>query len=170
MGLIDPQVLGRLFDAHADALVLYARQWTDSAEDVVQDAFLALARQGNFPERAIAWLHRAVRNGAIDASRRAGRRRKREEHGARPEVWFAATDDAIDAARASQALGSLAAELRETIVARLWGGLTFEEVAKLQGCSLTTAHRRYQAGLQVLQERLDPSCPNSKQATSSKLG
>ena len=44
---------------------------------------------------------------------------------------------------------------REAIVARLWGGLTFEEVARLQGCSLTTAHRRYQAGLARLHARLE---------------
>ena len=42
-------------------------------------------------------------------------------------------------------------------MARLWGGLTLEEVARLQGCSTTTAHRRYRAGLARLQERL--ACP-----------
>ena len=41
------------------------------------------------------------------------------------------------------------------IVARLWGGLTFEEVGRLAGCSPPTAHRRYQAGLAELRERLE---------------
>jgi RNA polymerase sigma-70 factor (ECF subfamily) len=46
-------------------------------------------------------------------------------------------------------------ELREVIVARLWGGLTFEAVAALAGTSVPTAHRRYQAGLAQLRERLE---------------
>ena len=48
-----------------------------------------------------------------------------------------------------------ALELREVIVARLWGGLTFEEIAQLVGCSLPTAHRRYHVGLTELRERMD---------------
>jgi RNA polymerase sigma-70 factor (ECF subfamily) len=36
--------------------------------------------------------------------------------------------------------------------------LTFEEIARIQGCSLTTAHRRYQAGLARLKDRLEPQC------------
>jgi RNA polymerase sigma-70 factor (ECF subfamily) len=52
-------------------------------------------------------------------------------------------------------LAELASELREVIVARLWGGLTFAEIAELVGCSLATAQRRYQAGLNELKERLE---------------
>jgi RNA polymerase sigma-70 factor (ECF subfamily) len=52
-------------------------------------------------------------------------------------------------------LAELALELREVIVARLWGGLTFAEIAEMVGCSLATAQRRYQAGLIELRERLE---------------
>jgi RNA polymerase sigma factor (sigma-70 family) len=160
MGRIGPETLSRLFDEHAAALVLYARQWSDAPEDIVQDAFVALARQDSEPERMVAWLYRVVRNGAIDASRQSLRRRRRERRAADREAapggsWFAATDDRIDAERASRLLADLDLETREVIVARLWGGLTFEEVARLQGCSLTTAHRRYQAGLARLHARLE---------------
>ncbi|MGO9466532.1 MAG: RNA polymerase sigma factor [Isosphaeraceae bacterium] len=162
MGRIGPEILGRLFDEHAAALVLFARQWCDAPEDIVQDAFLALARQESQPDRAVAWLYRVVRNGAIAASRQSRRRRHREQRSASRECdpapggsWFAATDDRIDAEHAALLLADLDGETREVIVARLWGGLTFEEVARLQGCSLTTAHRRYQAGLSRLQARLE---------------
>jgi RNA polymerase sigma factor (sigma-70 family) len=160
MGRIGPETLGRLFDEHAAALVLYARQWCDAPEDIVQDAFVSLARQGTEPDRAVAWLYRVVRNGAIDALRQSHRRRRRERRAADREAapggsWFAATDDRIDAEHASRLLADLDLETREVIVARLWGGLTFEEVARLQGCSLTTAHRRYQAGLARLHARLE---------------
>jgi len=160
MGRIGPDMLGRLFDEHAASLVLFARQRCDAPEDIVQDAFVSLARQVEAPERAVAWLYRVVRNGAITAARQSGRRRRREQRAADREAvpgehWFAATDDRIDAEHASQFLADLDLETREVIVGRLWGGLTFEEIARLQGCSLTTAHRRYQAGLARLHARLE---------------
>jgi RNA polymerase sigma-70 factor, ECF subfamily len=160
MGRIGPDTLGRLFDEHAAALVLFARQWCDAPEDIVQDAFVALARQEASPNRPVAWLFRVVRNGAIAAARQSRRRRRRERRASDPEAgpgrsWFAAADDRIDAEHATRLLAELDAETRAVIVARLWGGLTFEEVARLQGCSLTTAHRRYQAGLARLHARLE---------------
>ncbi len=42
---MDPDLLGQLLDRHAAALELYARQWCEVPEDVVQDAFLKLAGQ-----------------------------------------------------------------------------------------------------------------------------
>jgi RNA polymerase sigma factor (sigma-70 family) len=157
MGPIGPERLGQLFDEHARALALYARQWCDDPEDVVQDAFVALARQRPLPDRVLPWLYRTVRNAAISASRRECRRSRREERVASDGLSFAEADDRIDAASASRLLEELDGETREVIVARIWGGLTFEEIARLQGCSLTTAHRRYQAGLSWLQERLGTS-------------
>jgi RNA polymerase sigma-70 factor (ECF subfamily) len=152
-----PERLGELFDEHAGPLALYARQWSDAPEDIVQDAFVALARQRRWPETVVPWLYRVVRNGAIAASRQARRRHQREGRAAASEAWFATTDDHIDARAATRLLAELDGECREVIVARIWGGLTFEEIARLQGCSLTTAHRRYQCGLARLQERLEPS-------------
>src|SRR5262249_52321741 len=127
MGRPGPDRLGALFDEHARALALYARQWCDAPEDVVQDAFVALAGQRTMPERVVAWLYRVVRNGAIAASRGARRRQRREQRAAAgtaeagPEPWFAAADDRIDAADASRLLAGLDAGAREVIVARLWG-------------------------------------------------
>src|SRR5437764_217363 len=45
MTTIGPDLLGRLFDEHARGLVLYARQWSESPEDVLQEAFVQLARR-----------------------------------------------------------------------------------------------------------------------------
>ncbi len=52
------------------------------------------------------------------------------------------------------------------IVAHLWGGLTFEQIAELAGCSPSTAHRRYVAGLANLRERLHVPCPNQRTTRS----
>src|SRR5437763_352252 len=64
-----PERLGFLLDRHAAALELYARQWCALPEDVVQEAFLKLARQVTPPAQPLAWLYRVVRNGAISAGR-----------------------------------------------------------------------------------------------------
>jgi RNA polymerase sigma factor (sigma-70 family) len=152
---IDPTTLGRLYRQHAPALRLYARQWADSAEDLVQDAFVRLARQSPPPEQVRPWLYRVIRNQALANHRSAARRRKRERRSSGPVAWFAAVDDRLDAQEATRMLAELPLELREVVVARLWGGLTFAEVAELVGCSLATAQRRYEAGLTQLRERLE---------------
>ena len=82
MGRIGPEILGRLFDEHAAALVFSPVSGATAPEDIVQDAFVALARQGSQPDRAVAWLYRVVRNGAIAASRQSRRRRRREQRSA----------------------------------------------------------------------------------------
>ncbi len=155
---IEPTVLGQLYRRHAPALRLYARQWGESDDDLVQDAFVRLARQAPPPDNAVAWLYGVVRNEARAARRGAGRRRRREQKAAPPEEWLSPAEDRIDAGEAARRLAELPLELREVIVARLWGGLTFEEVAALVGCSTPTAHRRYHAGLEQLRERLEGRC------------
>lgn len=155
MPSMEPDALGRLYRQHAPALRLYARQWPGVGEDLVQDAFVKLARQSPPPEQALPWLYRVVRNGALALGREAVRRRRREGRAGAPEAWFAAVDDRLDAQDVVRHLAALPLELREVIVARLWGGLTFDEIARLVGCSLPTAHRRYQTGLSELRERLD---------------
>jgi RNA polymerase sigma-70 factor (ECF subfamily) len=155
---LTPHDLGRLYRQHAPALRLYARQWPGSAEDLVQDAFVALARQNPPPDQVLPWLYHVVRTGAAAAARSAFRRRRRESAASAPEAWFTPADDRLDAAEAARALADLPLENREVIVARLWGGLTFDEVARLVGCSLPTAHRRYHAGLAELRTRLGSPC------------
>ena len=156
---MSPTDFARLIDDHAAPLVLYARQWSEAAEDVVQDAFLKLVRQRRHPVDVVAWLYRVVRNGAIDAGKMARRRQRRESAAARPVRWFVEPEvDGLDAETAMAALERLAPELREVIVARHWGGLSFEQIAIVVGCSPSTAFRRYSAGVDDLRERLGVIC------------
>lgn len=167
MGRMGPEELGALYRRHAPALRLFARQWGSGGEDLVQDAFVQLALQSPPPDRVLPWLYCVVRNTALTANRGASRRRRREGAVRESEAWFANLDDQLDAQEATRALAQLPLEQREALVARLWGGLTFEEVAQLAGCSLATAHRRYQAGLAALRERLAKPCVKANQAPSA---
>jgi RNA polymerase sigma-70 factor (ECF subfamily) len=164
---MDHGFLGRLMDQHAAALELFARQWCSTPEDVVQDAFLKLAGQHPLPENPAAWLFRVVRNRAIDAGQ-AARRRSRYETAAasRTDHWFEADPperpDSIDPDEAASELKKLPIEEREVIIAHLWVGLTFEQIAVVAGCSSSTAHRLYSRGLSTLRERLGVPCRKSR--------
>jgi RNA polymerase sigma factor (sigma-70 family) len=154
MAQIAPEELGRLYREHAPALRLYARQWPYGEEDLVHDAFIKLAQQSPPPVQVLPWLYRVVKNSALAAGRGAARRRRREDRVSGLEVWFDAGDDQLDGREATRLLADLPLEQREVVVARIWGGLTFDEVAEVAACSLATAHRRYNAGLATLRERL----------------
>ncbi len=158
-----PELLGRLLGRHGAALELYARQFCQCAEDCVQEALVELARQAEMPDDALPWLYRVVRNKAISASRSAARRRQRETAIARrTQAWFTPSpEDAVDAESAVTGLESLPQEQREAVVAHVWGGLTFNEIGRLAGVSGSTVHRRYEAALTALREKLGVSCPKS---------
>jgi RNA polymerase sigma-70 factor (ECF subfamily) len=164
---LSPEILTRLWGDYRAALVLYARQWSAAPEDVVQEAFLLLARQPVAPENPVGWLYRVVRNRAINSARSGARQAKRDsDAAAQRRPWFESSDDdRIDAAVATAALDQLPPNEREAIVARLWGGLSFEEIARLTGTSLSAAYRSYNRGIETLRERLGWACPTNKAAT-----
>jgi RNA polymerase sigma factor (sigma-70 family) len=157
---MNPEDLGQLLDAHAPALVLFARQWCTVPEDVVQEAFIKLAGQRSVPGNPVAWLYTVVRNGARTAARSARRRKQHEEAVAeRTCCWFTPSGaSALDTELVTKTLHSLPIMLRETVVAHLWGGLTFEQVGSLTGVSASTAHRRYLGALEAIRERLRIEC------------
>lgn len=167
---MDPDVIGRLLDRHAAALTLFARQVCDGPEDVVQEAFLRISLLDVMPDDPAGWLFRVVRNLALDASIAAGRRRRHESRAAAVSPnWFEARPDSgadsIGPGEAEDVLQSLPREQREVIVAHLWGGLTFEQIARASGSSSSTAHRLYARGLETLRERLGAPCPTRKKSS-----
>jgi RNA polymerase sigma factor (sigma-70 family) len=162
-GPVGPDVLGRLFDRHAAALELYARQWCTSPEDVVQEALILLASEPQEPQDVVAWLYRVVRTRAINALRSSRRRREHEAAAARPETaWFVRSPgELLDAQVAAKALGELPADEREVVIAHLWGGLTFQQIGQLMSTSDSTAHRRYLSALASLRQKLRLPCPRN---------
>lgn len=162
---MDPDHLGYLIDRYLTALVLYARQWCNAPEDVAQEAFIKLAQQAEPPMHPVAWLYRVVRNGAISQARSERRRTNHEGRvAADARLWFTPSEEVfgLDAQAATDALQRLPLELREIIVAHLWGGLTFEQIADLTGGSSATCWRRYAAGLKMLRQEMGLPCPNAK--------
>jgi RNA polymerase sigma-70 factor (ECF subfamily) len=163
MNSSDVERLTRVVNDCAAALVLYARQWLDwaSAQDVVQEALVALVSQRRAPRNPAAWMYRAVRNRAIDNVRAAERRRRRERSIASMRgEWFVRDDDALlDAQAAEESLQRLDVELREVVVLRIWGDLTFAEIAEIMQLGVSTVHDRYKSALGQLRSALEQPCP-----------
>jgi RNA polymerase sigma-70 factor (ECF subfamily) len=156
--------LAGLLDRHARALELLARQYCGCPEDVVQESLVALCGLATAPDDAVGWLYTVVRRKAIDAARAQRRRRHHENHARRDGAsWFVALpEDALDAQAAVAALAALPEEHREVIVARVWGGLTFAQIAQTLGTTDSTAQRRYEAALSLLREKMRIPCPNDR--------
>jgi RNA polymerase sigma factor (sigma-70 family) len=159
--VIESKLIVGWFEAHAAALVLYARQWLSSgeAEDVVHDVFVRLIAMECSPDDAKAWLFRAVRNEAISKSRSFWRRKRREANVSRDRrEWFEhRVDDLIDAAAAQRALANLSNEQREVVVLRIWAALAFQEIADLVGVSVSTAFERYKMALGLMKSQIQKS-------------
>jgi RNA polymerase sigma-70 factor (ECF subfamily) len=139
-------------------LVLFAKQWKHGlAEDVVQEAFVKLMKQKVFPDNPAAWLFTAVRNLSNNEVRSQNRRKRREFDMQESKGMFDVpdTDQKEELNQLIRALESLDLEYREVIVAKIWGGLTFEEIAEMTDSSRSTVHRKYQEGIRRLQKELE---------------
>jgi len=157
---VSAEWLSGVLDQHAAALELFAAQWSDTPEDCVQEAVIELVRQPARPNNPAAWLFHAVRMRAINSCRSMTRRRRHETIAARlvKLETVTAAEPNFEAAELANALAQLSDELREVVVARIWGGLGFAEIGELQGQSTSTAFRRFQSGLTALKGILEGTC------------
>jgi RNA polymerase sigma-70 factor, ECF subfamily len=147
-------------ERHGAALVLFARQWVVSrpdAEDVVQEAFVRFWRSRQRVADPTAYLYTCVRRCALDWQRGRRRRSRREEANARPEAetLFAGPLEEQERRTAIEAaLHTLPESQREVLVMRIWGGLTFPQIAAALETSTETVSSRYRYALARLREQL----------------
>ena len=135
-------------------LVLFARRWTDWPEDAVQQAFCNLCRLPSSPDDAVAWMFKATKNAAISMRRAETMRNRRENATATPN-WFEPDEESrLDGKLVTEKLQKLPQELCEVVIARIWGDLTFEQIAASTECSRSTAHRHYNDAITILRNCL----------------
>src|SRR5262249_16630514 len=92
------------------------------------------------------------------------RRRRHEAAAVADSTWFVkgSAEMALDAHTAAEALNRLSPEEREVIVAHVWAGLTFQQIAELVERKSSPVHRRYQAGLLALKHLLGEPCQKNQ--------
>jgi RNA polymerase sigma-70 factor (ECF subfamily) len=147
-------------DEHGAALVLLALQWTTSradAEDVVQESFIRFWRSRERVDDPVAFIYACVKRCALDWRRSRSRRQRREEVAARPEaesMLVAPLEQEERRAAVEAALKSLPADQAEVLIMKIWGALTFPQIAAAVGASPNTAASRYRYALARLREQL----------------
>ncbi len=144
-------------------LLLFARGWGKSredAEDLVQDAVLKMwhyqqaeGRGGGPPDLPLVFS--TIRFGGLMLHRTEKRRRKREEAiiylNDFQDVWLdPVLEEDEEALMLREAVQELSDKLREVVVMKTWGGLTFAQISETLAISPNTAASRYRYALEQL--------------------
>lgn len=128
------------------------------AEDIVQHAFVSLAGLSRRPDNPRAWLYRAAKNRAINAHKSSQRRQRRQQLVSKPAQISSSNSCAAESSELRTFLVQLPEEQQQVVVARIWGQLTFDEIAKLQGSSKASIWRNYNSAVDTLRKIYGISC------------
>ena len=149
----------RWLDDHAPKFLLFARQQARSeadAQDLVQDSLVeAMQRQRNDGPPPPALVFATIRRRAIDLARSEDRRSRREQAAFDevPECWFDRNAEENELGPLMQnAMKRLPDIYREVITLKVWGELTFAEIAAALDIPANTAASRYRYGLAELRK------------------
>ncbi|MCA9104412.1 MAG: sigma-70 family RNA polymerase sigma factor [Planctomycetales bacterium] len=133
---------------------------TDSADEVVQETFLAAFRYlAGYDERYgfRTWLWTILFNQCRRRQTLESRQPSRLPAEAIEWASFAGTEDPVSAAERSELQGAIARALptlpeaiADAVRLRYFGEATYPEIAQTQGCCLATAKNRVRAGLDLL--------------------
>lgn len=151
---------------HSSRLYVYARQRSQSredAEDVIQDALIRLwgyqEERGNVPPD-LPLAYSVLRFVAMDHIKKQGRKKRKEDaviflHD-QEDYWLDTNaEDDEEALLLRQAVEKLGEKLREVVTLKIWGGLTFAQIAEAMTISPNTAASRYRYALEQLERKLE---------------
>ena len=156
----------RLFDQEGASLVHLARLFVDdrnAAEDLVQEAFIRLARSAGRiqdPSRAAAYLRSIVLNLARDHNRRG---LVSLRHHLPFDDRVASVEDEIhlreDQRQVIEALRDLPARQRACLVLRYYQELGIDDIAATLGLSRNSVKTHLQRGLAAMERRVGDTRP-----------
>lgn len=164
----DAEAFEVVLERHADAAFALAYRICgrrSAAEDIAQEAFLAVWRSGARYDRARGsvrtWTLGIVHNRAVDALRRSGVHERRRASAEGIEETLQATErtesEAVEKATSREirgALDELPSEQRKVIELAYFGGFTHVQIASMLGAPVGTVKGRMRLGLGKLREQL----------------
>jgi RNA polymerase sigma-70 factor (ECF subfamily) len=157
---------------HRAALVMCGNPW--DADDLAQETFLVLARQGgDFQGRSsvYTWLYGIMLNLERRERRRCGLKRRKLrvlwDNEPSQERTQPGADAPVEVAEWKKSLWARVALLpdgqRQSLVLRFSEGLRYEEIAEVLGCPLGTVKSRIFHGLAGLRRILDQEGEEARQ-------
>ena len=152
--------LSRLFESKQKQLYITAMAITKDracAEDAVLDALLAVAELKQAPNDLAAYLFRVVRNKALHSNKRKARFTEGNsiEHFIDPASLAQQTaEQQILTQQILVQLESLESNQQQVLIMKLFGDLTFDEIAKITENSPNTVGSWYRRGLLQLKEKI----------------
>ncbi|MFN7736637.1 MAG: RNA polymerase sigma factor [Pirellula sp.] len=155
MNRITSLELEQIVNEFGSSLVLFARQWCSAPDDAFQEALIELVKQDPVPRSPKAWLFRVVRNKAMNLARSERRRTHHESKLSAADCWFESDAAArLDADVVAREIERLPDIQRQVVTARVWGELTFEQVAEIVDRPTATVFRLFHEAMDTLRQRL----------------
>lgn len=176
----DVRAFEMVLESHLPTIRRFARAFAaneSEADDLAQEALVRVYRNiCSFRYQAAfsSWLYAIVRSAYLDANKgRSGRRRELEEEyrdshgeregGSRPDEAVLAEEDRQ---RVWSALREIPAEFRTAVVLFDIEGLTYDEVASIEGVAVGTVKSRLHRGRAALKKLLEDT--SAKKGTFDK--
>jgi RNA polymerase sigma-70 factor (ECF subfamily) len=140
------------------SLALAISRSVDLAEEAVQEAFVRLWRSRRQPSGdPVSYVFAAVRNAAIELSRR-----RRPTSAIRVSLFDGTEADPAASAIAAErqqvvrdAVDRLPLRQRQAVVMRLYGGLSFQQIAEVLDEPLQTVASRYRRALERIKQAVE---------------
>lgn len=162
MNATDIEALHALYIGNRQELFTYAVSITgnrEAAEDAIHGVFERLLCRDDLPNGILPYVFRAVRNAAYDARRRTKVRSDSVfQLTVAAEVVGTGTADRVRPEELEALLQQLPPDERETIVLKIHGGLTFQQIAEFQGAPLPTVASWYRRGIDRLRNVVNREC------------
>ena len=149
--------LSELFESKQKQLYITAMAITKDrarAEDVVLDALLAVGELKQEPHDLAAYLFRVVRNKALHANKQAARFSDEPSFDHFIDVSSQSAEQQVFTRQILQQLETLEHNQQQVLIMKLFGGLTFDEIAKITENSPNTVGSWYRRGLMQLKEKI----------------
>ena len=161
----DAGAFGMLYERYKSGLYGYALSLcheASQAQDVVQELWLKfIERAGSIGAEVNLrpYLFTALRNLVIDQARRKKSEQRALEGQARQRPLLLEPVDPVagaeEAARVNAALAELPEDQRETLLLKMYGPFTFEELAEVVKAPAKTVMSRYRLALEKLGKALE---------------
>ncbi len=125
------------------------------AHDLLQETLVEVWRRGRGQPVDDALVFQTIRRRAIDLGRRNDRRERRETATAPVHWWAESGDETIGLdSEVENAVKALPTNLQDVVLLKIWGELTFRQIAEALALPQGTVATRYRSAIERLRATL----------------